>query len=68
MMTVDPKKRTTVTRVLLHPWLRDSHMREEVYKLISTVETDENMPPLNVLNNNHEDDSKIMIKRARFLM
>ncbi|XP_019885390.1 serine/threonine-protein kinase Chk2 [Camponotus floridanus] len=68
MMTVDPKKRITVTRVLLHPWLRDSHMREEVYKLISTVETDENVPPLNVLNNHHEDDSNIMIKRARFLV
>lgn len=68
MMTVDPKKRITVTRILLHPWLRDPHMREEVNKLISSVETDENVPPLNVLINHHEVDSNVMIKRARFLM
>jgi len=67
-MTVDPKKRITVTRVLLHPWLRDPHMREEVDKLISTVETDENVPPLNVLKNHHEADPNIIIKRARFLV
>lgn len=65
-MTVDPKKRITVTGVLLHPWLRDRCMREEVNKLTSNVETDENAPPLNVLINNHEADSNIMTKRARF--
>lgn len=65
MMTVDPKKRITVTRVLLHPWLRDRRMREEVNKLTSNVEIDENAPPLNVLINHREADPN-MIKRARF--
>lgn len=65
MMTVDPIKRITVTRTLLHPWLRDPRMREEVNTLISHVEVDENAPPLNVLINRHETDSENIIKRAR---
>ncbi|XP_050456072.1 serine/threonine-protein kinase Chk2-like isoform X3 [Cataglyphis hispanica] len=65
MMTVNPIKRITVTRTLLHPWLRDPCMREEVNTLISHVEIDENAPPLNILINRHETDSENIIKRAR---
>lgn len=67
MMTVDPIKRITVTRIMLHPWLRDPCMREEVNTLISHVETDENAPPLNVLINRHEADPESIIKRARLV-
>lgn len=62
MMTVNPKKRITISQILLHPWLRDSRMREIVNSLISN-ENDENVPPLNI-NNNHEDNPGYT-KRAR---
>lgn len=72
MMTVNPNERITVPGILLHPWLRDQHMREEVNALISHVETDENVPPSNVLINRHEADSEmiseIMIKRTRLIV
>lgn len=46
MMTVNPKERITVPQILLHPWLRDARMREEVNRLISDnePENDENVP------------------------
>lgn len=72
MMTVNPTRRITVPEILLHPWLRDQRMREEVNMLISHVETDENAPPLNVLINRREADPEmipgIMIKRARVMV
>ncbi|KAL6260206.1 hypothetical protein P5V15_007741 [Pogonomyrmex californicus] len=52
MMTVNPKERITVPHILLHSWLRDARMREEVNKLLrnSNVENDENIenvpPPI----------------------
>ncbi|KYQ57328.1 Serine/threonine-protein kinase Chk2 [Trachymyrmex zeteki] len=49
MMTVDPKTRITVPRILLHPWLRDTNMRREVNRLMSGIiyneDNDENLPP-----------------------
>ncbi|XP_020296847.1 ovarian-specific serine/threonine-protein kinase Lok-like [Pseudomyrmex gracilis] len=51
MLTVDPKKRITVKQILLHPWLKDAHMREEVQILIKgnkCMENDENTPPFNI--------------------
>ncbi|KMQ97735.1 serine threonine-protein kinase chk2 [Lasius niger] len=72
MMTVDPTRRITVPEILLHPWLRDQRMREEVNMLISHMETDENAPPLNILINRREADPEmipgIMIKRARVMV
>ncbi|XP_072765279.1 myosin light chain kinase A isoform X2 [Anoplolepis gracilipes] len=67
MMTVDPIKRITVPKILLHPWLRDPKMREEVDMLMSNVETDENAPPMNI-SRSHETDTEIMIKRARLIL
>lgn len=53
MMTVNPKERITVPQILLHPWLRDTHMRVIVNELIhpnngKDMENDENLPPSNV--------------------
>ncbi|XP_012530738.1 serine/threonine-protein kinase Chk2 [Monomorium pharaonis] len=52
MMTVNPRERITVPQILLNPWLRDIRMRQEVNRLISNnnVENNENVPPLNVCN------------------
>lgn len=52
MLTVDPNRRITVEQILLHPWLKDARMREEVHMLIGgndCIENDENAPPFNTL-------------------
>ncbi|XP_020708987.2 serine/threonine-protein kinase Chk2 [Athalia rosae] len=47
MMTVDPKKRITISKVLLHNWLLDREMRSIVGKLMSDeTNCDENAMPL----------------------
>jgi len=56
MLTVNPKKRITVQQILLHPWLRDLHMRQIVNSLISHSENDENVPPSNTFGNRHGAD------------
>ncbi|XP_029161510.1 serine/threonine-protein kinase Chk2-like [Nylanderia fulva] len=70
MMTVNPTERITVPEILLHPWLRDQRMREEVNMLISHVETDENVPPSNVLINEADPEiiPEIRIKRTRLMV
>ncbi|XP_024941788.1 ovarian-specific serine/threonine-protein kinase Lok isoform X2 [Cephus cinctus] len=44
MLTVNPGKRITISKVLLHPWLRDREMRETVNSLIREAH-DENSSP-----------------------
>ncbi|KAG7209009.1 hypothetical protein KM043_015176 [Ampulex compressa] len=52
MMTVNPKKRITIKEVLLHPWLQDRELRENLDTLLST-EDDENLVPINHNNDQY---------------
>ena len=70
MMTVNPAKRITISQILLHPWLSDQPMREEVHKLMGTSNyneqmiNDENIPPINF--ENCRENVCPELKRMRF--
>ncbi|XP_077274739.1 ovarian-specific serine/threonine-protein kinase Lok [Temnothorax americanus] len=51
MMTVNPRERITVPKILLSSWLRDVRMQTEVNRLLTGTNMendDENVPPSNV--------------------
>lgn len=66
MMTVNPKKRITIKQVLLHPWLQDRELRENIDMILSK-ENDENIPPESISSNIQYKNEQYqnLIKRAR---
>ncbi|XP_061929105.1 ovarian-specific serine/threonine-protein kinase Lok-like isoform X2 [Apis cerana] len=66
MMTVNPKKRITIKQVLLHPWLQDRELRENIDMILSK-ENDENIPPESISSNIQckNEQYQNLIKRAR---
>ncbi|XP_001601897.1 serine/threonine-protein kinase Chk2 [Nasonia vitripennis] len=65
MMTVDPLKRITIQRVLMHPWLRDNEMLTKVNKLLGLT-GNENVVPTRPLHNNIPNSVDMpQFKRAR---
>lgn len=62
MMTVDPKKRITIKKVLSHPWLNDEEMLIKANKLLK-VQNNENALPKKEYDNNLSEPVKL--KRAR---
>lgn len=63
-MTVEPSARITVQQILLHPWLRDSNMRETINSLISP-ENDENVQSSNIRKRSEVFTPPECVKRAR---
>jgi len=69
MMTIEPEKRITIPKILLHPWLNDQYMQREAQRLIKgctyneEMINDENIPPNNF--ENCENNLCPKLKRTR---
>lgn len=66
MMTVNPKRRITITQIMLHPWLQDRDLHDVVDTLINK-ENNENLAPFNGIRKNQYNIESLRapMKRAK---